>query len=267
MIRTLIPGAILALTLFAGAPAAAATDRLTDHDVKQLLDKIDQQESKFVDALPDDFKKKVIRETNTEVVVKRYLEDFDKRIETVKNRFSSDSSASVEVADLLRQATGIDSVIAPQATSAGASEWTRLRESLTLLADAYGAKFPLPRDAAMVRRMNDKEVATVAKEVSANSDQVKKAVDAAIKKDKSLNDAQRQEVSREMDVLAKAAKTLASRLSDNQPSSAEARALINQAERVGSMLEARHLTAAAGPLWTAINSQMRVLTQAYRLTT
>lgn len=267
MIRTLTPIAVLAFSLFAAAPIAAAADRLTDRDVKELLDKIDQQEHKFVDALPDDLKKRVIRETGTEVDVKRYLEDFAKRIETVKNRFSAESSASVEVADLLRQGTGINSFIATQATKGGASEWTRLQESLTQLADAYGETFPLPADAKMVRRMNDKEIEKVAKDVSTNTEQVKKLIDSAAKKDKSLNQAERQEVSREMDVLSKNAKTLASRLAGNQPASGEARALVDQAARVGAMFEARKLGASAGPLWTAINSQMRLLSQAFKLTT
>jgi hypothetical protein len=77
-----------------------------------------------------------------------------------------------------------------------------LKDSLAALAEAYGATFPLPADVAMVRQ------------------------------------AERQEVSRELDALSKAARTLASRLGGNQPSSGE-----------------------------AINAQMRQLTQAYKLTT
>jgi len=113
-----------------------------------------------------------------------------------------------------------------------------------------------------------KAVTRAANEIATISEQMKKVVGSAIKKNKDLdmNQAERQEVNREIDVLTKAAKTLAARVAGNQPSAAEAKALVTQATAIGSMLEARKLSDKIGPTWTTINSHVDTVTQAYKLT-
>jgi hypothetical protein len=112
-----------------------------------------------------------------------------------------------------------------------------------------------------------KAVTRAANEIATISEHLKKAVGSAIKKDKSLdmNQAERQEVNREIDALTKAAKTLASRVTGNQPSAAEAKALVTQAAEIGAMLEARKLSDKVGPTWTTINSHVATITQSYQL--
>jgi chromosome segregation ATPase len=112
-----------------------------------------------------------------------------------------------------------------------------------------------------------KAVTRAANEIATISEQLKKAVGSAIKKNKSLdmNQAERQEVNREIDALTKAAKTLAARVTGNQPSAGEAKALVTQATQIGAMLEARKLSDKVGPTWTTINSHVATITQAYQL--
>jgi hypothetical protein len=112
-----------------------------------------------------------------------------------------------------------------------------------------------------------KAVTHAANEIATISEHLKKAVGSAIKKNKlDLNQAERQEVNREIDTLTQAAKTLAAHVTGNQPSAAEAKTLVTQATEIGEMLIARKLSDKVGPTWTTINSHVATITQAYKLT-
>jgi hypothetical protein len=113
-----------------------------------------------------------------------------------------------------------------------------------------------------------KAVTRAANEIATISAQLKKVVGSAIKKNKSLdlNQAERQEINREIDTLTSAAKMLASRVAGNQPSSTEAKAVMDQSSEIGTMLEARKLSDKIGPAFTTINSHVETITQAYKLT-
>ena len=110
-----------------------------------------------------------------------------------------------------------------------------------------------------------KEISHAAKEIATITPQLKKVVAAGIKKDKSntMNQAERQEVNREMDDLSKAATALEGRIAGNQPSIKEATKVVTQAKEIGEMLVARKLS--GGEPWAAITAQVQVLTKAYKL--
>src|SRR4029453_15110999 len=140
MQRTVLLFGLLAMC---SVPLLAA-DRLTDRDVKALVDRIEKGRDKFDDALDDKLKHSIVRGPNGEVNVDAFLNDFQKNIDRLEERLKPDYAASAEAGTLLRQATVIDAFFRQQPSGTrGESEWNRLATDMKALAKAYGAQFPL----------------------------------------------------------------------------------------------------------------------------
>jgi hypothetical protein len=222
-----------------------AQDRLTDRDVKALVSRIEEARDKFDDALDDDLKNKVLRGPNGEVDVKNFLNDFQKNIDRLEDRLKPEYAASAEVSTLLKQGSSIDNFFRQHKPGTkGESEWNRLAGDLKALAGAYGATFPLPENAA-VRRIGDGEVAETAELLSKSASQLKKSLDADLKKNPAVDKATRDEIVREADDWSKEAKALRSRVKDGKPSSGEAQQVLSRASRLQSFIKNNQVPALA----------------------
>ena len=112
------------------APAAAA-ERPRDKDIKQLLERLDQERDRFEDQLDGDIKHGTMRTPEGEVKVERYLDDFQDNVGKLKDRFSSDEAANAEVTTVLREGSNISGRMAALPPDLkGGSEWNRLVGSL-----------------------------------------------------------------------------------------------------------------------------------------
>src|SRR5262245_8200832 len=215
-LRAFASQAIIIAALAASVSATPA-DRMTDRDVKELVERIDEARDRFEDALDGKIKHDIIRGPSGEVKVDNFLDDFQKNVERLRDRLKPDYAASTEAATVLRQGSDIERFLHGQPPgSKGESEWNRLASDLKTLADAYGADFPLTEHAS-VRRIGDGEVAAAAEGVAHAAGDFKKSLDADLKKDPSLDKVSRETVVREADELEKSAKSLRERVKDGKP--------------------------------------------------
>lgn len=255
--------AAVAILVLSGASALAA-DRLTDRDVKALVDKIDDGRDKFEGALDDTLKHTVIKSPTGEIDVKRELDDFKASVERMKDRLKPEYAASSEAGAVLKRATGIDGFLRQQPSNLkGLSEWTRLATDLKALAGAYGTDFPLA-DNATVRRLNDKEVAAAAEQLAKAGEQMKKSIDSDLKKDTSVTPQARQAAMADAEQFGKDAKALAERVKDEKPSTAEAERLLADATKVQSFVDGKTLKTGSG-VWSGTSAARQSIAQAYGL--
>jgi hypothetical protein len=220
--RYRMAGGMVGALIFAASAAVAQTgERLTDKDVKAIIDEVDTGRDKFEGNLDGDFKSKTLRGPQGETRVAGALQDYQDSTKKLQERFTSDYSASAEAAAVLKQSMQIDAFMkGPSSPTDGREEWERQTMYLKRLAEAYGTTFPLP-GGATVRRMNDKEVADAAGAVAEQAEQVKRAVEA----DTTLAKPDQEALKTEVDGIIKQAKTLESRLKDDKPATADARLL------------------------------------------
>lgn len=255
-------GVLLALGL--AAPVVAA-DRLNDKDVKQLIDRIDNERDRFEDQLDGKLKRSIVRGPRGEVNVETYLDDLQENLDKLKGRFTSDYSGSAEVTTILRQGSDIQRYMATlPANFDGASEWNRLSSSLTELAAAYGTSFPVV-EGELARRMNDKEVEKTASDVAKSADQFKHDLDASLKADQTVSAATREGAVKEADTLKESAEKLASTLDDDKPATGEARTLLQHAAAMRSAAAGRTLSAAAKTSWGEVEDGLAKIAQAFGL--
>jgi hypothetical protein len=210
-----------ALMLAASAAAAQTGERLSDKEVKALLEEVDTGRDKFEGNLDGGFKGSTIRGPNGETKVAAALQDYQDSTQKLKQRFTTEYSASAEATTVLKQSMQIDAFMkSPSSPTKGRNEWDRQTVILRRLAEAYGTKFPVP-DGATARRINDKEAADAAGAVATQAEEIKRAADA----DKTLAKPAKEALKTEMEAVVKQAKALQSRLKDGKPASGDARAL------------------------------------------
>jgi rubrerythrin len=243
------------------APVAAA-ERLNDKDVKQLIDRIDNERDRFEDQLDGKLKRSIIRGAGQEVNVEKYLDDLQENVDKLKGRLTPQYAASAEVTAILRQGTDIQRFMATQpANLDGSSEWNRLAASLGDLATAYATTFPIA-DGQQARRMNDAEVRKVAGDLAKSADHFKKELDASLKTDATVDKAAREAAVKDAETLKKDAEKLASTVGDGRPASGEAQALLQLAAKLKAASSGRALSAAAKSAWSSIEEGLDKVGQA-----
>ena len=245
--------------------AAVASERLTDRDIKELFERINQDRDRFEDQLDGKLKRDVLRGPAGEVDVERFLEDLQNNVGRMKDRFSDDYSASTEVTTVLRQGTDINRHMASLPPNfKGASEWNRLAAALKALADAYSTSFPM-LEGATARRMNDRELHGAAAEIAKAGDRLKKAIDQSLKNNKAVSAATRDAALAQVEAFKNTARMLADRLDEGKPASGEAKAVIDQFVALRAASAAWGLSAPAQTELTSIRNQLSALALGFRL--
>ena len=254
---------LAALALGIAASASAQAERLSDKDVKDLMEAIDKGRDHFVDALDPQFKHAVMRSPTNEVDVSKYLDDFDKNIHTMKDRFKGDYAASAEVQTVLRQASDIDAYVRQQGAMKGTSEWDVLAGQFDALAKAYGTRFPV-RENTPVRRLGDKEAAEAADLIAHQASPLKNAIEEDTKHWPEADRKQAKAMEKEAEQLGKDAQIVRERIAGGKPASAEYRSL---AERVGRLefYVTSHSLPSAGSAMGTIRAAIGKLNQAFGL--
>src|SRR4051812_1460166 len=193
------------LSVFAGAASAQTVDRLTDKDVKGLIEAVDNGRDRFEDQLDGKLKDTILRGPNGEVNVARFLDDLQENTGRLKDRFTTEYAASAEVATVLRQSTSIAAFMNQKPGIKGSSEWDHLAANLGRLAAVYGTTFPLEGDArdAPVRRISDGEAAKAALAIEGQADQFKNAVN----REQALAKPAKEALKGQADLVKNAAKT------------------------------------------------------------
>jgi hypothetical protein len=253
--------AFLSVGLMCGPLAVAqAPERLTDKDVKALIETVDQSRDRFEDRLDGKVKDSVVRGPSGEANVGRFLEDFQESVNRLKERFKPDYAASSEAAAVLRQGTSIANFMKQQPPGfRGASEWDHLASTLGRLAAAYATKFPLASVDAPVRRVSDGEAAAAAEQVEKQADEFKDAVN----REQSLATPSKNTLKNAADGVKNGAKNLKSRLNDAKPSTAEARALFAAIRKLEDSSKTLGLSPASLTAIGAFRAPLATLNQAF----
>ena len=258
--------AIALLLSLLPAPQAPPAARLTDQQVKELFDRVDNDRDRFEDQLDGNVKHKVLRGPAGEVDVEKFLDDLQDNVDKMKGRYKDDYAAGSEVATVLRQGSAVQRFMSAQPPNIkGGSEWTRLAGSLNDLAVAYGTTFPTPDDAT-VRRIGDHEVADAASKMADAADQFRKRLDDALKLETHIPQASREAAVAEANGLKKDADELAERLNDHKPASGEATALLQRAGRIESTAMKLSLPSSATDAWKSVLPPLATIAHGFNLT-
>jgi len=250
-------------------PLATATDRLTDQDVKALLERIEKKRSAFESALDDKLKNSTIKGPRGEVNTNEFFDDLQDQVQRTRDRFSSKYSASSEVLSLLQFATRLDTWASAQpAGFRGTKEWEALAADFRRLSAAYNSALLRPGQRALgaqARRVNDAEIVAAVTNVDKRMEAFRSAYDSALAANTTLTSANRQAALHNVDGMRTAAQALRAALEKKQKGVAEANALMRG---TGTMIDATlklppdSSTAAA---WTPVREDLAKVALAYEV--
>lgn len=234
--------------------------RVSDNDVKTLIESVDEGRDKFEGNLDGQFKGSTVRGPNGETKVAGALQDYQDNTKKLKERFTTDYAAGPEVTTVLKQSTAIDTFMqgTPSAMK-GRSEWDLQTANLKRLAEVYGTTFPMP-DGATVRRTNDKETAAAAAAMATAADRFKSDLD----KDKTLAKPEKDAAKKDVEMLIKQADAVKSRTSDGKAATGEMRQLVEQVAKLQTFVGAHPIPTMTN--WQAVQTSLGKLQQAFGLT-
>ena len=254
----------IGVTALLSTPVVSA-ERLSDRDVKALLERIDDERDRFEDRLDRNLKRGIVRGLRGEVDVEHYLDDLEENVDKLKDRFTPEYAANAEAWMVLRQGSDIQRFMASQPPNVeGASEWARLTASLGDLAATYGTTMPLP-DRQQAERLNDREVRTASDDVAMCADRFKRDLDSSLRNDRTVDRAAREAAARQIDALMRDAKTLASVVGAGRPASDEAKALLVRAAELLAATSGRTLSPAAQMAWGSVEAGLATVAQGFGL--
>jgi len=257
-----LAGLALALLLPVSAPAA---ERITDEQVKRLIEDIEGGYRTWREDLEKrNLDDAVITSAERSVKVKDFLKDFDKAIDTLKDRFKPEYAAAPEVLALLRKGSDVELRNRRQGdTATSSSAWTALATKLEALAQAYAVGWPVQSMNVLPVRLNDRELSAKVEQMEKSVKALQNEADRAAKADKSIDKATRQSLKAEVQQLGPKAKEVSTRIKDDRPAAVEVGQLFAQTTKVRESLA--KLSLSGGPAWGPIDSATEALARAYSL--
>jgi len=243
--------------------AETAYVRLSDKNVVKLADSLEDKVKRFERALDSKIKRSVLRGSGGEVQIPFYLEDLEDDIKKLKKRYSGEYAASAEAQSLLQRAGLMHGYLQENPGVKGANEWDILAAGLQELASSYGTDFPLV-DGAVVRRVGDKELANVSKELYDASRKFSSKLAKSTSRIKPLKETVSQ-ARDELETLGDASKNLSSRVRSNDPATAQARQVIAAAKSVESTLDVDGMPEEVMAEWESVRQLADKVAQAFWL--
>ncbi len=256
----------LALALALCFPGAArAAERLTDEQMRKLIDDIDDAYKTWKKDLEKrNLHDAVITSAERTVKVKDFLKDFDKTIDSFESRFKTDYAASPEALLLLRRGSDVE-LRNKRLGLTPASAWTALAAKLDALAHAYGIAWPVESMNVLAARLNDGELAAEVESMEASAKQLQRDAEKAAKADKSIDKAARASLKGLVQQLPPSAKDVRSRIKDDRAAAVEVGRLLGETTKLKDQLAKLSLTTAAAPAWRGIEAGADALARAYEL--
>ena len=135
---TAIAGLLILAAFCVTANGQGAPYRLTDKQVKKLIDQLRKDTGKFRKSLDSSLDKSRLDGTNREDDINEFLKDYESATERLYERFKDNKSVSGDVEAVLDGAIRIDNFMTRQSLRGRAErDWGKVRQDLRQLAEAY----------------------------------------------------------------------------------------------------------------------------------
>jgi len=139
---TTIASLLILAAFCVAANGQGAPYRLTDKQVKKLIEQLKKDTGKFRKSLDSSLDRSRLDGTNREDDINAFLKDYESAIERLHERFKDNKSVSTDVEAVLDGAVRIDSFMTRQSLRGKAEgDWAKVRQDLRQLADAYNVSW------------------------------------------------------------------------------------------------------------------------------
>jgi len=256
----------VALCVIAASMVSAGQGtRMTDKQVKKLLETIEKDVELFTKAMDSQYRKAILRSADSEVEVEFYLKNLKDLAKKMKNSFDSKYPANDEVLAFLRYAEPIQSRHARGDSLFGAEkEWPRLTGDIVRLSTEYNIRWAGNPDTWNARRINDKEVKPALESLQKSIGDFKKDLDKAVKKS-DVTDTERKKVLDTVKRMEGAAKDIKKDFDKKRDASGALALLASSVEETKNFISSKGIDYAVASSWAAVERNWGLVSSAFHL--
>ena len=254
--------------------------RISDKEVEQVLNRIENQANNFRRSLDAALDRSRLNGTNREDDINAFIKNFDEQTKRLEDRFDERKSVASDVEAVLNSAASIDQFMRRQPLSERAqNDWSTLRGSLDDLAQAYSVSWRWEGVAVvgpttvvtatpvgLPYRLTDKEVEQILHRIEQQSGKFRSSLDSALDRSR-LDDTNREDnINAFVKEFDEEVKRLHDRFDDRKSVAADVQAVLNRAARIDNFMRRRGLAERAQNEWSTLRVNLDQLAEAYGVT-
>jgi hypothetical protein len=257
---------VLGFALFGLAANAASQtpSRLNDKEVKQLITDTREAVDRFVDKMNPQMRTAILKGEDYSIDVKASLKEMDELGNKASSAFNPPNNAGVEVAAYLKKLKTFDKGLSQRPGLSGADKyWEDARPAFGRLAAAYRIDWSADPTNWSSHRVSDPEVSAAAQDIKKASGTLGKAVDNALKADKSVDKAARAAMTTQIKGLETAAEDFGKQFKDGRDAAPALARLSESLDKTAAAIPAAALAGPGGTSLESIKAKMSVLNRAF----
>lgn len=262
------------ITTFAfvtSAQAQVRAYRVSDRQVKTLLERIEKRTNTFKDQVNDALDNSNINGTNQEESVQTMIKDFENSTDRLKDNFSSNRSSANDVQDVLQRAVTVNGFIRSNRLSTNVqNSWTAIRTDLNTLAGYY--RVSANWNAPVITQQNvyigtDTQVRNLITQIESRTNLFKRQIS------RNLNDSNIDGTNREDSIntmvsnFESATNRLKNNFSSRRSTTNDAQEVLNRAVAINTFVANNNLSNPAENSWDQITTDLDRLASYYRVST
>jgi hypothetical protein len=252
------------LGLVAAQAVAQAPARLADKQVKQLIVDARAAADQFVDKMDPQMRTAVIKGEGYTIDLKASLKELDELGKQAENAFNPPSNAGTEVTAYLKKLAAIDKGLTQRPGMSGADKyWDDAKPAFGRLAAAYRIDWNSDSSNWSPRRVSDVEVATAAADIKKLSGTLGRAIDSALKADKSITKAAREGMVAQVKGIETAASDFGTQFKNGRDAAPPLARISEAVDKIPTAVPAAALAGPAGASLESIKSKLSLLNLAF----
>lgn len=272
--------AILAVMLLAGLATVAQAQRpyrLSENEVRRLIDRIEQNTDSFRASLDSALDRSRLDESRAEDRINDFVKDFEAATDRLKERFDDDRSAGATVQEVLDRGARIDRfMVRHQFRGRVNDDWMQLRANLDELASAYTVAWNWPVIEVMVnpdvtvvqrhaRRINDSDVKAIISRIDAQAERFRHSLRDALNHSRFNHTNAEDDINAFVKNFERATDRLKDRFSKHNAAADDAEEVMRRAARIDAFMRNHDLTSRAQGDWQALRRNLDELAVAYNV--
>jgi cytochrome c556 len=259
---------IIALVLV-GLPAIVSAQhpyRLTEQQMKSLIERIAFNADRFRKSLDDALDKGRIDGTRAEDNINQFMKDFEDASDRLKDRYGDNQTAARSVEEVLQRTVAIDNFMwRHRLTPRAQDDWQRLRGDLEQLAQAYHVAWGWLGPIGQAHRVSEDQMKSLISEIEINSDRFRKSLDDALDETRFNSTRAEDNINQFVKEFEETADRLKGRFDDDNAAIATVHEILRRAARIDAFMRQHRLTLGAQNDWRSLRSNLDRLATGYRL--
>jgi cytochrome c556 len=272
--------AILTLMFLAGFATIAQAQRpyrLSESDLKQLIDRLEQHSDQFRKSLDSSLDRSSLDGSRAEDRINDFVKEFEAATDRLKDRFDDNQSASATVQEVLDRAARIDRFMANHhLTGRVYEDWMRVRADLDELASTYSVAWNWPGvdstispDAPITerhaRRINDSDVKAIISRIDAQAERFRHSLHDALNHSRFNHTGAEDDINAFVKNFERATDRLKDHFGKHNAATDDAEEVMRRAASIDAFMRTHELSSRAQEDWQALRRNLDELAAAYNV--